>query len=61
MTEYKSGSDIVNKEPVESFRYAGNSSGEKLESVSNILGRKSSQGENYSEDDSNKSEINQLE
>ena len=61
MTEYKSGSNIVNNEPVESSRYAGISSGEKLENVSNILGRKSSPGENYSEDDFDKSEIKPLE
>ena len=51
MTEYKSG--VLQKtEPASSSRYADGVgvSAEQIENVSNVLGRKSSGGEDYSED-----------
>ena len=40
VTEYKTGN--LNSNPVNSSRYKGSDSSEKIENVSNILGRKSS-------------------
>ena len=57
VTEYKSGV-LQQTDQMNSSNYAGATSGEKIENVSNILGRKSS-GEDYSEFTGNNEEVSQ--